>query len=138
MAIELAQASGKEKVSGSKKHEMEQQPHGRREEVRPAPEVEESPEAVRIRESIAEALRDGSTIDDETAYLIARAITPGSGVLHQLALTGEVSPEIGGDLEAAYELLSDLADTWIAALDGFCYRRRVKGPIQEAPGTQVI
>jgi hypothetical protein len=81
---------------------MEQQPPGQAEDE-PAPGVEESPEAVRIREGIAEALRDGSTIDDETACLIARVLTPGSGALHQLAMTGEISPEIGSDLEVAYE-----------------------------------
>lgn len=117
---------------------MEQQPPDRQEEDQPLPEIKESPEAVRIRDGIAEALRDGSTIDDETAYLIARAITPGSGALHQLAETGEVSPEIGSDLEVAYELLSDLADTWIAALDGYCFRRRDKGPVQGWPETHVI
>jgi hypothetical protein len=105
-----------------------QQPGGQ-----PTPELEESPEAVRIREGIAEALRDGSTIDDKTAYLIARAITPGSDALHLLAETGEVSPEIGSDLEVAYEVLPELADTWIAALDGYCYRRRDKGAVQGWP-----
>jgi hypothetical protein len=112
---------------------MEQRPPDRRGEEQPTPEAQESPEAVRIREGIAEALRDGSTIDDETAWLIARTITPGSGALHQLAMTGEISPEIGSDLEVAYELLPDLADTWIAALDGYCYRRRDKGPVQGWP-----
>ncbi|SRR5713101_2673845 len=112
---------------------MEQQPPDRQAEERPTFEVEASPEAVRIREGIAEALRDGSTIDDETAWLIARAITPGSGALHQLATTGEISPEIGSDLEVAYELLPELVDTWIAALDGYCFRRRDKGAVQGWP-----
>ena len=111
---------------------MEQEPHGQhREEA--LPEIQDSPEAQRIREGIAEALRDGSTIDDETAWLIARVLTPGSGALYQLAMTGEISPEIGGDLEVAYELLPGLADTWIAALDGYCFRRRDKGAIQAWP-----
>lgn len=91
------------------------------------------PEAQRIREGIAEALRDGSVIDDETAWLIAKIITPGSGALHQLALTGEVSPDIGEDLEVAYEVLPALADSWIAALDGYCFRRRDKEPVAGWP-----
>ena len=73
---------------------------------------------MRICEGIAKALRDGSRIDDETAYLIARAITPGSGALRQLAMTGETSPEIGTQLEIAYEFLRHLADTWIARSTG--------------------
>ena len=96
---------------------MEQQPPDRQADDQLAPELEDSPEAVRIHEGIAEVLRDGGTIDDETAYLIARAITPGSGALHELALTEEITPEIGGDLEVAYEVLPGLADTWISALD---------------------
>lgn len=93
-------------------------------------ELAESPEAQRIRDGIAEALRNGEPIDHETAWLIARAVTPGSGALHQLAMNGEITPEIGSDLETAYEVLPDLADTWIAALDGYCFRRRDKGPVQ--------
>lgn len=110
---------------------MEQLPHNNDRELaaEAAPEVGESPEARRISEGIAEALRDGSTIDHETACLIARAITPGSGPLEQLALTGEISPEIGSDFEIAYEVLPELADTWIAALDGYCFRRRDKGVV---------
>lgn len=96
-------------------------------------ETEESPEVQRIREGIAEALRDGSTIDHETAWLIARHVTPGSGALHDLAMTGEITPEIGTQLEIAYEVLPDLADTWIAALDGYCYRREDKGPVPGWP-----
>ena len=112
---------------------MEHQPPHQQSEGQPIPEVEESSETVRIREGIAEALRDGGTVDHETACLIARAITPGSGALHQLAMTGEITPDIGGDLEVAYELLPELADTWIAALDGYCFRRRVKGPVTGWP-----
>lgn len=113
---------------------MEQEPwNGGKENLPQTPEVPESPEAQRIREGIAEALRDGSTIDDETAWLIAKIITPGSGALHQLAITGEVTPEIGSDLETAYEVLPDRADTWIAALDGYCYRRQDKGPVPGWP-----
>lgn len=97
------------------------------------PKVERSPEAQRVHEGIAEALRDGTTIDHETAWLIAKSITPGSGPLHELALTGAISPDIGGDLEVACELLPDLADTWIAALDGYCWRRRDKGPVPGWP-----
>jgi hypothetical protein len=55
---------------------MEQQPDQEREEEPLSAEIAESPEAQRIREGIAEALRDGSTIDHETAWLIAKAITP--------------------------------------------------------------
>jgi hypothetical protein len=69
----------------------------------------------------------------ETAWLIAKVITPGSGALEQLAVNGEISPEIGSDLEIAYQVLPDLADTWIAALDGYCFRRRDKGPVQDWP-----
>lgn len=94
-----------------------------------SPEIERSPEQQRIHEGIAEALRDGTTIDHETAWLIARHISPGSGSLHELALTGAISTEIGSDLEVACELLPELADTWIAALDGYCWRRRDKGPV---------
>jgi hypothetical protein len=113
---------------------MERQPHNHGEESpQSTAELVESPEIIRIREGIAEALRDGSTIDHETAWLIARAITPGSGALHELAMTGEITPEIGTQLEVAYEVLPDLADTWIAALDGYCYRREDKGPV---PGWQ--
>ena len=102
--------------------------HQRREEQEQTPETEESAEARRISEGIAEALRDGRTIDDETAWLIARAITPGSGALHALATTGEIGPDIGGELEVSYEVVSERADTWVAALDGYCYRRQDKGP----------
>ena len=112
---------------------MEQPPYTQRSEAESTPEAEESPEAQRIREGIAEALRDGSTIDHETAWLIAKTITPGGGALHQLALSGEITPEIGGNLEVAYEVSPELADTWIAALDGYCFRRRDKGPIPGWP-----
>jgi hypothetical protein len=100
---------------------MEQAPHNQRgEEPEQTPETVVSPEVRRIREGIAEALREGQTIDHETAWLIAREITPGSGPLHELAMTGEISPDIGSDLETAYEVLPEVADTWIAALDGYC------------------
>src|ERR1022692_2717181 len=113
---------------------MEHDPHREQgEEIEGRPEVEQSPEARRISEGIAEALRDGNTIDHETAWLIARSITPGSGPLHELAMTGAISAEIGGDLEVAYEVLPEVADTWIAALDGYCWRRRDKGPVAEWP-----
>ena len=92
-----------------------------------------SPEVRRIGEGIAEALRDGNTIDHETAWLIARRISPGSGALHGLAQTGEIGPDIGADLEIAYQVLPDLADTWVAALDGYCWRRRDKGPVPGWP-----
>ena len=112
---------------------MEQEPRQPGEEQPPGAELAGSPEAQRISGGIAEALRDGSVIDHETAWLIAQTIDPGSGALHQLAATGEISPEIGGDLEIAYQALPDLADTWIAALDGYCFRRRDKGLVQEWP-----
>ena len=48
-------------------------------------------------------------------------------------MTGEITPEIGTQLEIAYEVLPELADTWIAALDGYCYRRRDKGPVPGWP-----
>jgi hypothetical protein len=44
--------------------------------------------------------------------------------------TGAISPDIGADFEVAYEVLPDVADTWIAALGGYCWRRRDKGPVQ--------
>lgn len=113
---------------------MEQEPHAYQGEAAgDAPETGRSPEEQRISDGIAEALRDGSTIDHETAWLIAQAVTPGSGALHQLASTGEIGPDIGSDLEAAYQVLPALADTWIAALDGYCFRRRDKGPVQGWP-----
>ena len=113
---------------------MEHEPHNYGEEgVRQSPELSESPEAQRIREGIAEALRNGEPIDHETAWLIVKTITPGSGALHDLAMTGEISPEIGTQLEVAYEVLPDLADTWVAALDGYCLRRRDKGPVPGWP-----
>src|SRR5208282_3494903 len=37
-------------------------------------------------------------------------ITPGSGALHDLVMTGEIGPEIGAQPKIAYELLPDLAD----------------------------
>jgi len=107
--------------------------HERREEPEQTPETEESAEARRISEGIAEALRDGRTVDDETAWLIAQAITPGSGALHALATTGEIGPDIGSELEVAYEVVPERADTWIAALDGYCWRRRDKGPVAGWP-----
>lgn len=113
---------------------MEQAPHNpERGERQPTSEVEASLEALRIREGIAEALREGGTIDHETAWLIAKGITPGSGAVHKLAMTGEITPEIGTQLEIAYEVLPELADTWIAALDGYCYRREDKGPVPGWP-----
>jgi hypothetical protein len=48
-------------------------------------------------------------------------------------MTGEIGPEIGGDLEIAYEVLPEVADTWVAALDGYCWRRRDKGPMDGWP-----
>src|SRR5580692_2040762 len=86
------------------------------------PEHEVSPEIKRISEGIAEALREGRTIDHETAWLIARRVSPGSGALHELSRTGEISPDIGADFEVSYQVLPDVADTWIAALDGYCWR----------------
>jgi len=113
---------------------MEQAPHNPEQgELQPASEAEVSREAQRIREGIAEALRDGSTIDHETAWRIAKNITPGSGALNDLAMTGEITPEIGTQLEIAYAVLPELADTWIAALDGYCYRREDKGPVPAWP-----
>lgn len=113
---------------------MEQEPRNNGEEELPqSPEEQASPEAIRIREGIAEALRASEPIDHETAWLIARLVTPGSGAIHQLATTGEITPEIGSDLEVAYEVLPDVADTWIAALDGYCFRRRDKGPVPGWP-----
>jgi hypothetical protein len=113
---------------------MEHEPHNHDEEgLHQSPEASESPEAQRIREGIAEALRNGEPIDHETAWLIARSVTAGSGAIHQLAVTGEITPEIGSDLEVAYEVLPDRADTWIAALDGYCFRRRDKGPVTGWP-----
>lgn len=93
-------------------------------------EAAESPEAQRIREGIADALRNGESIDHETACLIANAITPGSGALHLLATTGEVGVDIDAELDVAAEVLPERADTWIAALDGYCYRRQDKGPLE--------
>lgn len=116
---------------------MEQQPHQGGERALPGTETSLSPEVQRINEGIAEALRDGSTIDHETAWLIAKSITPGSGPIHNLALTGAISPDIGGDLEVAYEVLPDIADTWVAALDGYCWRRRDKGSVPGWPGKEV-
>jgi hypothetical protein len=117
---------------------MEQQPNQHREEYAEAAEQAISPEIHRISEGIAEALRDGSTIDHETAWLIARRISPGSGAVHELARTGEISADIGADLEIAYEILPDVADTWIAALDGYCWRRRDKGPVQGWPAEREV
>jgi hypothetical protein len=92
-------------------------------------EQEEVSQAIRIRDGIAEALRSGRVIDHETAWLIARAITPGSGSLHQLALSGEIGPDIDADLAVAAEVMPGRAATWIAALEGYCFRRTDKGPI---------
>jgi hypothetical protein len=113
---------------------MEQAPHNPEgDELQSPAEVAASPEAQRIREGIAEALRGGEPIDHETAWLIAKHITPGSGALHDLAMTGEITPEVGTQLEIAYGVLPDLADTWIAALDGYCFRRKDKGPVPGWP-----
>lgn len=100
----------------------------------PETSAERAPEVRRIWEGIAEALRDGTAIDHETAWLIAKAIEPGSGSLHELAMSGEISADIDSDLETAYEVLPELADTWIAALDGYCWRRRDKGLVKGWPG----
>jgi hypothetical protein len=113
---------------------MEQAPHNSEQgEIQPIQEAKASPEAQRIREGIAEALREGGTIDHETAWLIAKSITPGSGAVHELAMTGEITPEIGTQLEIAYGVLPELADTWIAALDGYCYRREDKRSVPGWP-----
>lgn len=112
---------------------MEREPHNQYDSLPPTAENQELLEATQICEGIAEALRDGSTIDHETARLIAWQITPGSGALHELATTGEIIPEIGTQLEIAYEVLPQIADTWIAALDGYCYRRENKGPVPGWP-----
>jgi hypothetical protein len=53
-------------------------------------------------------------------------------------MTGEIGPEIGAQLKIAYELLPDLADTWIAALDSYCFERRDKGPVEAWPKGSVI
>jgi hypothetical protein len=98
-------------------------------EARPeTQQSQESAAARRISEGIAEALKYGRAIDDDTAWLIARAITPGSGALHILATTGEIDPDIGSDLEVAHEVLPEFAETWVAALEGYCWRRLDKGP----------
>lgn len=89
---------------------------------------QESATARRISDGIAEALKYGRAIDDETAWLIAQAISPGSGSLHILATTGEIDPDIGSDLEVAREVLPEVSETWIAALDGYCWRRKDRGP----------
>jgi hypothetical protein len=107
---------------------MESDKNQRKEQPEDNPESEQSPEERRISEGIAEALRAGRTIDEETAWLIARAITPGSGALHTLAETGEIDPDLQADLEVAREVLPEAAGTWIAALDGYCWRRADKGP----------
>jgi hypothetical protein len=112
---------------------MEREPYSQGEEPPQAAELQESPEAIRIREGIAEALRDSSTTGHETAWLIARYVTPGSGALHELATTGGITSEIGTQLEIAYEVLPHLADSWIAALDGYCYRREDRGPVPGWP-----
>ena len=116
---------------------MKQPPHDGGEQELPGGTPELSPEVRRINEGIAEALRDGSTIDHETAWLIARSITPGSGPIHELAMTGAISADIGSDLEVAYEVLPDIAETWIAALDGYCWRRRDKGTVAGWPGEEI-
>ena len=107
---------------------MESEPSQRKEQPEDNPESEQSPEERRISEGIAEALKYGRTVDDETAWLIAQAITPGSGALHTLATTGAIDPDIGSDLEVAREVLPEVAWTWIAALNGYCWRRTDKGP----------
>lgn len=107
---------------------MESEPNEREEQRERALESQESPTARRISEGIAEALKYGRAIDDETAWLIAQAITPGSGALHTLATTGEIDPDIGSDLEVAREVLPEVAETWVAALDGYCWRRKDRGP----------
>ena len=107
---------------------MESEPTQRKESAEETRESEESPEERRISEGIAEALKYGRAVDDETAWLIARAITPGSGSLHILAETGAIGPDIGSDLAVAREVLPEVAQTWIAALDGYCWRRTDKGP----------
>jgi len=86
---------------------MEQAPHNPEDDELQSPaEVAASSEAQRIREGIAEALRGGEPIDHETAWLVAKHTTPGSGALHDLAMTGEITPEIGTQLEIAYEGLA--------------------------------
>ena len=70
---------------------MESEPIERKEKPKEASELTEPAEAQRISEGIAEALKYGRAVDDETAWLIARAITPGSGPLHILA---ETAPSI--------------------------------------------
>lgn len=107
---------------------MESESNEREERRERALESQESATARRITEGIAEALKYGRTIDDETAWLIAQAVTPGSGALHILATTGEIDADIGGDLEVAREVLPEVAETWIAALDGYCWRRPDKDP----------
>jgi len=107
---------------------MESERNERKEKPKEAPELTGPAEARRISEGIAEALKYGRAVDDETAWLIARAITPGSGPLHTLATTGEIDPDLQADLEVAREVLPEAAGTWIAALDGYCRRRTDKGP----------
>jgi hypothetical protein len=100
-------------------------------------EILATPEADGVNRSIGEALRDTKPINHETAFRIARAVSPGDGALEQVVRTGEVSEDIVGDLAIAYELLPGLANTWLAALDGYCLaRRRSSGPVGGWPAQE--
>src|SRR5712691_5877391 len=100
-------------------------------------EILASPEADGVNRSIGEALRDTKPINHETAFRIARAISPGSGALEMLVRTGEVADEIAGQLAIAYEVLPGLSNNWLAALDGYCLaRRRSSGPVDGWPAQE--
>jgi hypothetical protein len=59
--------------------------------------------------AVAPGQASGPVFDYYRLTLFVCALTPGSGALHQLAMTGEISREIRSDLEVAYELLPELA-----------------------------
>jgi hypothetical protein len=88
-----------------------------------------------IDAAIAEAVILGQPVDDLTAKQIAVAIHPGSGPLYDFATTGEVSDGTFAELDVGREVLPELADTWIAALEGYCQSRQYPGKV---PGWQSL
>ena len=97
---------------------------------------DESPAGLRITQGIADALLAGRPIDDETAMLIARAMSPGSGGFQKLADTGEVVDDIALDFAVAAEILGDFDQDRVrlVALAGYCVYREDTGPVQGWPG----
>jgi hypothetical protein len=68
------------------------------------------------------------SIDDLTAKRIATDIQPGRA-LYDLSATGKISDDIYAELDVAREVLPDIANTWLAALEDYCLGHAERGQL---------